>query len=643
MLRNRGLAFKLILLILSSCILIFTAILEYNYFISKKIIIKNIEENAKNLSLATINRIESVLNPVEKVAENLASVLETEETISKEKLNEILKRTIENNPEIYGSTAAFEPYMFDRDSLYYAPYYFRNTDQDRLKFTYIGGKDYVYFGYDWYQIPKELGRPNWCEPYFDEGAGNIIMSTYSVPFYRVVEGKKKFAGVVTADISLEWLREIVSSIKIFQSGYGFLISRSGTIVTHPRADLIMNETIFSIAEERNDLSLREIGRKMVRGNSGFVSTNLILTNEKAWMSYEPLPSSGWSLGVFFPLKELLADLHSLNRTLILLNIFAFIVLGLIIIFITGSITSPLCHLAKAIEKVGKGDLDAEIPVIKSKDEVGMLAESFVSMKNSLKEYIQQLKETTATKERIESELKIAHDIQMGIIPRTFPPFPERKEFDVYAIIETAKEVGGDFYDFFFIDDDNLCFCIGDVSGKGVPASLFMAVTRTIIKTKTIKGLTPDKVLSRVNEDLCIDNPSLMFATVCVAILNTRTGELSYSLGGHNLPYILLSNGEIREFEKTKGMALGVMEDCVFEAKKITLNSGDGVYLYTDGVNEAMDTEDNQYGCKRLEEYLKSVNGTHPEEITVNSLNDVKKFAAGAPQSDDITILVLKYN
>jgi len=250
--------------------------------------------------------------------------------------------------------------------------------------------------------------------------------------------------------------------------------------------------------------------------------------------------------------------------------------------------------------------------------------------------------TELSKERIESELRIAHDIQMGIVPKIFPPFPDRKEFDIHAVIEPAKEVGGDFYDFFFIDENRLCFSIADVSGKGVPASLFMAVAKTLVKAKSRLRITPDKILSEVNNELCDENDSCMFVTIFCGILNTQTGEVEYSNGGHNLPYLIKNNNIVEQLENTPGMALGVMCDTKYFTKKIKLLKSDSLYLYTDGVNEAMDKDGNQFSCQRLERFLKKSNNIPTKEITQNSINEIKKFTKGAAQSDDITILVLKY-
>ena len=288
---------------------------------------------------------------------------------------------------------------------------------------------------------------------------------------------------------------------------------------------------------------------------------------------------------------------------------------------------------------GPSDID-HLPK-KSQDEVGKLAESFIMMERALRQSVRELKETTAAKERIESELKIARDIQMSMVPKTFPPFPNRPEFDLYAILVPAREVGGDFYDFFFIDDNHLCFVIGDVSGKGIPAALFMAVTRTLFRTTASKVSMPDKILSLLNLEMCRNNDTCMFVTVFCAVLDIRTGEVEYSNGGHNLPYFV-SHAETRPLKNTGGMALGFTQDVTYRSGKIMLRAGDGLFLYTDGVTEAMDEGGNQFSEPRLAEFLHEANGSSATEIIHGAVDQVRRHSAGAPQSDDITALTLKY-
>jgi len=637
MIKNRGIAVKLTLLILSSMTVILAVILGSYYFYSTEIIEKNVRENAGNLVLATVNRIDKVLLPIEKVPQNVAYSLESFE-YDRAQIIQLVRTVVKNNPDIYGAAIAFAPYVYAERLKRFAPYCYRKSAKE----VAVMEVPYDYFYWDWFQIPKELNRPVWSEPYFDEGAGNIIMATYSVPFYRNIAGGRQFMGVVTADISLAWLQEIIASIQIEETGYGFLISKNGTFVTHPRSSLIMNETIFSLAEDRGDPGMRELGRKMIRGQSGIATFKSLITGKMCWLAYEPLPSSSWSLGILFPKDELMRDITQLNKKVIYISLLGFVFLFLVIVWIAGTITRPIRALSKATEDIGVGNLDAELPLIKSQDEVGRLSTSFGSMQRSLKEYIEELKETTAAKERIESELKVARDIQMGILHKIFPPFPDREDFDIFATIEPAKEVGGDLYDFFFLDDDHLCFAVGDVSGKGVPAALFMAVSKTLIMTKATKGLTSEAVLSRVNEDLSLDNPSMMFVTLFLGILNIRTGELEYCNGGHNPPYILRKNGDIELIEMTGGMALGIMEDFSYQSKKVQIEDGDAIFLFTDGVTEATNTDEELFSEERLERDLAELYEKPIHELVDEMMVRIKAFAEGMPQADDITMMVLKY-
>jgi len=337
------------------------------------------------------------------------------------------------------------------------------------------------------------------------------------------------------------------------------------------------------------------------------------------------------------------DLIRLNHTVLILGLIGFFFVLVVIVWIARSITSPLRILSRATGEIATGNLDVELPPIRSRDEVGKLAGSFDSMRTSLKDYIRKLTETTAAKERIESELKIARDIQMGILPKTFPPFPDRAEFDIYATIEPAREVGGDLYDFFFLDEDHLCFTVGDVSGKGVPASLFMAITNTLIKTKAIKGLTPAEVLNRVNDDLSIDNPSVMFVTLFLGILNVRTGEVHYSNGGHNPPFLINLEGVVSPLETTNGMALGVVEGFSYESKKMGLKRGETIFLYTDGVTEAMNRIEEMFSEARLRGELAQMKEKPVEEMISGIMEKIRGFSQGVPQTDDITMMAIRFH
>jgi len=638
--KNRGLAFKLMVFILASSACIYIAAFSYNYYSSKKTVIRDVEENARNLARSTVYRIESVLKGVEKVPVNMASVI-GRYPYGVVDIFHLVQSAVANNPELYGAIIAYEPYNYEPDTEYFAPYCYRGSN-GTIKSEVLGGEDYRYFVMDWYQIPKLLKEVVWSEPYYDEGGGNIVMATVSVPFYKEADGEKDFQGIVTADISLSWLTEIVSSVTIYRTGYAFVITRNGVFVTYPDNGFIMRKSIFSIAEENADRNLRDIGRDMIAGREDFIPLVDFTSGKKSWMYYAPLPSNGWSIGVIFPEDELYADVWDLGKEVVIIGLIGFLFLFFTVAMISQTITRPLRFLDATTHEIAKGNLDIELPEPRSNDEIGRLTRSFKEMKSALKEYIANLAETTASKERMESELKIARTIQMSFLPKRFPSLPETEVVEVFATLEPAREIGGDLYDFFFLDRDHLFFVVGDVSGKGIPAALFMAVSKTLLKGVTELGMEPSEVLERVNAELCIDNESMMFVTVFCAVLDLRTGELRYSNGGHVPPVLLRKGGEPVWVELPPGVFLGTFDDARYKTGALTLIPGDTILVYTDGVSEAMDARRELYTGARLMTALRSVSDGSPETVVREVLESVRDYSSGEPQADDITILAVRF-
>jgi sigma-B regulation protein RsbU (phosphoserine phosphatase) len=259
---------------------------------------------------------------------------------------------------------------------------------------------------------------------------------------------------------------------------------------------------------------------------------------------------------------------------------------------------------------------------------------------SIKRFIENLKAETVARERIESELRIAQEIQASMLPSVFP---QRKEFELFAMMDPAKEVGGDFYDFFFVDDKRLCFVIGDVSGKGVPAALFMAISKMLIKTEAKQGLSTDEVLTAVNSILAEDNQTCLFVTVFCAILDIETGEVEFANGGHNPPLVCSRSGCYDYMKMACGFVIGVMGNMICEKQRLTLKPGDMIFLYTDGVTEAMDPDKQQFGEHRLKEMLSNHTDKDIKGLIDSMRQEVLSFSRGASQSDDITMLALRYN
>lgn len=638
MIIQRKLAAKMSLYILTGVFSVFLFIIIYNYQVSRKIILRETESNAYNLSQSILYQVENMLLPAQKIPENLSCIMENS-IYDKPQLENFLRMIVKNNKDVFGSCIAFEPYAFMKDIENYAPYAYYSGDS--VIMNDLGSGNYNYRNWSWYLDPQENG-PCWGEPYYDEGGGNVLMATYSVPFYEKTH-EHAFRGVTTVDISLDKLRRMIGQIKVFNTGYSFLISHEGVFIYHPDSLVVAKETVFSFARKNNLTDFEKIGKDMVAGKTGFMQYYSLLLHEDCYLFHTSLKSNGWSLAMVIPEKEILADLYSLNRRILLIGISGFVAIFIIIILISGSITTPLVKLAEATRRVGAGEFDVKLPEYHSGNEIGQLNSSFAAMQEQLREYIHDLKEVTAAREKIESELKIAHDIQQGIIPKIFPPFPQRSDVDIHAALIPAREVGGDMYDYFFIDDDILAFSIGDVSGKGVPASLLMAITRTLFRSRAQKQLSVNEIADAMNADLCLDNENAMFVTFFLGLIDVKTKEISYCNAGHNYPIILHRNGGTTVLNQTHGIPLGLYPEKKYESGSVVIGTGDCLVLYTDGVTEAMDMNGNLFGEERLTKMLAAKeHGFVVSRVTQNILESIEGFAKGAEQADDITILVMSF-
>ncbi len=372
-----------------------------------------------------------------------------------------------------------------------------------------------------------------------------------------------------------------------------------------------------------------------------------MDDQGEWFSYlRPITDEN---GKVINVLELYRPTESLSRTdreiafkvrgIILTTVIVAVIMLMIFSYF---FTRPLRRLILRTGTVSKGDFEHLIDA-SSNDELGDLARSFNSMVVDLKKYMNDLSVTTSQKEKIESELRIAHEIQMSIIPNIFPAFPDRPEFDIHAILVPAKQVGGDLYDFFFIDKEHLCFAIGDVSGKGVPASLFMAITRTLLRVKAFECLDAGVINTEINLALCPGNERSMFVTFFVGILNTRTGEVKYSNAGHNPPYVVRGNNVLEKLGSVHGMPLGIFDTNPYRSGVVTLHAGDKLFLFTDGVTEAVDMKGVFYDDKRLEASLDRSSCLKAEHITKLVYGNVVDFAGEAEQADDITIVALNFH
>ncbi|MFN8257671.1 MAG: SpoIIE family protein phosphatase [Bacteroidales bacterium] len=369
------------------------------------------------------------------------------------------------------------------------------------------------------------------------------------------------------------------------------------------------------------------------------------TGEEMWKISAPVFVKGKHWGSFrigFSMKKTEQAVMDLRIRLIILMTILLLISVVVINRATAWMMKPLDKLHKGVSKLASGDLSYRIS-IQTKDEIGDLAKAFNGMTDDLNLYINNLKETTASNERIKSELKLGKDIQRRMLPHVFPAFPERKEFDIYAIMEPAKEVAGDFFDFFFIDDDHFCFAISDVSGKGVPSALFMVIARTLLNAEAKRGYTIQKLIFNLNNALSKNNETSMFATFFCAIMNVKTGEIQMVNAGHNPP-LAGDNKNGFEFVKIEqNIALGVLEDFEFTASDIKLNKGASILLYTDGITEAFNKNNEAFSDQRLLSVVNNYQTDGSFQLVQKIQQEIKNFTIDTEQSDDITILAVTYN
>jgi len=346
------------------------------------------------------------------------------------------------------------------------------------------------------------------------------------------------------------------------------------------------------------------------------------------------------MGIIVPANDLFLVAHLIGAIII-----ALMVLGLLIVFgvcqkVLNRVTKPLERFAESVNEISIGHFDVDLPEIKTKDEMRKLHDSFKLMQSSLVSRIEELKSVNEEKGRIEGELRVARAIQMAMLPKVFPPYPDRDDIDIFASLTPAKEVGGDLYDF-YIRDEKLFFCVGDVSGKGVPASLIMAISRALFRTVSAHESNPAKIMSTINDVVSGDNASNMFATFFLGVLDLPTGRLRYCNAGHNAPVAIIGD-DIHFLNVQSNIPLGIMTGYSYETQTAEMPYLSSIFLYTDGLTEAEDADHHLFGEDQMIETIQQMENTSAKELIIRMEQAVANHVLGAEQSDDLTMLDIQY-
>ncbi len=618
---------------------IYLGALAINFNNSKKVAYQNVESYLQQLVFNHAEKVNGEFVSFAQVAETTADFISISPDVTEEDLYEIAENNTNQNPRIYGSCIAFEPYSFNPAVRIFAPYVWRgmpHEDGAALKKMDVARDAYDYLGWAWYKDPKEKNASLWTEPYFDEGAGNVVMVTYSAPFYR--DGK--FRGIATVDVYLEKLQEWGNFGPDFAAFA--ILTREGKFLSHSDPKYIMNRTIFSLAEENKRPDIMRFGREVLLKGQGVSRIKNFPAGENSFVVYAPVRSTGWVFMAAVPESKIMAPVW---RQLLDLGVFmlaCLIMIVLALFIVSFKITKPIRKLSSDLRQVASGNLDIRHNGKYPQDEIGELMRTFHWMAGELKSYIGALTAETEARSSLESELRIAREIQSSLLPGKFPPFPEHTDFDLHALNVPARHVAGDFFDYFFISDTELFLVIGDVCGKGIAAAMFMAITRTHLRNFAEVLKEPSRILSQVNKELARDNEKGFFVSIALVHYNIKTGQVSYSIAGHPPPYIISVDGNVRAFGEVGGTVLGILEDESFQSGSGRLERGEELVFYTDGVTEARNTKADFWASDRFEGLMKENRALSVRDLCEAVYNRVAAFQE-QKLADDFTIMALKRN
>ena len=582
--RGSSLKTKSSIAIIATSALLIEATSIVQYWYAQNRIREEMRQRAESELRAKNLEIHNVISSVEVAVNNMSWAVERGLGLP-DSMYAITTKLLEDNDIIVGSAVAFEPNYFKEKGRQFSPYSYRHGDSIRTK--QLGTDQYDYHTMEWYTAPMASGSGHWSEPYFDKGGGDIMMSTFSVPI-RDKQGRK--VAVFTADVSLDWLSVVTNARPIYPSSYNFLISQTGRVIACPVESLLINTTIQQITAGMEDTTIRKINEEMMAGRDG----HAVVYNQdgdKNYVFYAHMDGkTGWSMAVVCSDNEIFYSLRRMGFNLLILMLVGMALLAYIIYRAAKSAT--------------------------------------------------RLSQVRAEKERIASELHIASEIQKSMLPKIFPPYPERDDVDIHASLVPAKEVGGDLYDF-YIRDEKLFFCIGDVSGKGVPASLVMAVTRSLFRTISAHEAQPDRIMTTINESMADNNEANMFVTLFIGALDLPTGRLRYCNAGHDAPILVRADGQDNGLLPVDAnLPVGVMGGWKFTSQEALIDPHTTIFLYTDGLTEAEDAHHAQFGQERMMNALKTTLMPKPmiEQMTLA----VHQFVSNAEQSDDLTMLAIRY-
>ena len=627
--------FRLILLLSLSSAVIIAIAMTIDYRLARDQILDRLREESLITVKNSISDLENMLDSVEGSAHFMANFVARQE-LSHDQLRGLLRDIVVANEDVFGAAIALNPKLL-ADSKGFAPYYHKREG-------ILTGKDLSasspnYWTQPWYLQPIKRSKPVWVEPYFDDLGAKVLMTTYSVPVYRDAEsGAPLLFGVVTADVSLEELQAYVGNLRIGASGVAFLLSNEGAVLAAKNSSWVFNNyrDLIHGSLEASSWERAISGSDKLEDEPHFVTCPHV--DDDCAIRTSRLRTTDWPFGVVYSEDELMAPLREFTTKSAILSALILMVMVVSGSLIVRRLTAPLTALAGSVDAIGAGDLSAPLPRAKGNDEIARLIRSFSAMQADLRTYIDNLREATSARSRLEGELAAAREIQMAMLPQGGEATETNESFRLWAKVRPAKTVGGDLYSF-YSDERYLCLAVGDVSDKGVPAALFMAKAMSLLQQLRSDLLQPETAMSMLNDALEQGNENCMFVTLFLGVVDLQDYSLTFASAGHTAPS-LLRNGMAQAVDQDAGPALALASGLVFCANSLQLLPGDRLAIYTDGIDEAFNTEAEMFGTERFNHELITSADKSVADAGSDIVDCIDTFAVGTPQSDDITLMLL---
>lgn len=601
---------------------IFFVVMVVIAIVSHQIIADEATRSTQHILHGTISELERPLNTVEVTTRAVAAYISTLQT-QPNVLQTISDRTVQVSELINGFAVLFVLPDGSIDTL--RPAIFSYFDNDSIHEFHPNNQQLQQLSAIWnLKQLQQTKMGSWTAPYKPLDTRSTRIVSYCYP---LVDSKLNIYAIVISDMFIDQIESTVEGIRPYDNSIAALIFNKDNIIGIKSSDSDL------ISRYRRSFSGNSSYQEVVedlKSNKDSLHRRVGKGRDLAFVVYGPL-HNGWKLSITCPYREVLRRSSQMHLALLIIGLFGLVIIYFVCRRVIRRMTRPITELSVSALNMAKGNFKAKLPEITSQDEMLRLHDSFIYMQNSIADYIEQLKTTTTANERMESELNVARNIQMGMLRTDFPP-------QLYALLNPAKEVGGDLYDF-TIKGDQLYFAIGDVSGKGVPASLMMAITRAALRFVAGLGLPMCETLSRINNSVSDTNSNNMFVTLFVGRIDMKTLHMDFCNAGHNPLIILPPDGEPYFLKAKANLAIGLFDDFPYEAESLDLKPGTRIIVYTDGVNEAENAAKELYGNERMMETIAQMDKNMDGNTAVNLLFDsVKRFADGNPQNDDITIM-----